>query len=35
MGAVGTREYCADYIEEHFILIEEENAAEKLAEFIT
>ncbi|MDR0991994.1 MAG: adaptor protein MecA [Ruminococcus sp.] len=35
MGAVGTREYCADYIEEHFILIEEENAAEKLAEFVT
>jgi hypothetical protein len=31
MGAVGVREYCADYIEEHFVLIEEENAAEKLA----
>jgi negative regulator of genetic competence, sporulation and motility len=35
MGAVGCREYCADYIEEHFILVEEENAAEKLAELIS
>jgi negative regulator of genetic competence, sporulation and motility len=35
MGAVGCREYCAEYIEEHFILIEEENAAEKLAELIS
>jgi negative regulator of genetic competence, sporulation and motility len=34
MGAVGCREYCADYIEEHFILIEENNAAEKLAELV-
>jgi hypothetical protein len=34
MGAVGCFEYCAGYIEEHFILIEEENAAEKLAELI-
>jgi negative regulator of genetic competence, sporulation and motility len=31
MGAVGVYDYCADYIEEHFVLIEEENAAEKLA----
>jgi hypothetical protein len=33
-GAVGAGEYCADYIEEHFDVIESEKAVEKLAQLV-
>jgi negative regulator of genetic competence, sporulation and motility len=31
---IGSTEYCAEYIEEHFKLIEEENAVDKLAALV-
>jgi negative regulator of genetic competence, sporulation and motility len=34
VGAIGSGEYCAEYIEEHFDVIEEEKAVEKLAELV-
>jgi negative regulator of genetic competence, sporulation and motility len=33
--AIGAGEYCAEYIEEHFEVIEEENAVKKLAELVS